>query len=326
MRRRLIASAVILATLGAAPIAHADPPAATDYHTTIVAITPPTASIHPAIIAGDSFFELAVDRGTAVDVLGYRGEAYLRFLTTGEVLENRRSMSYFANRSRLGSAVPDDITADATPEWHTVGRDGRYAWHDHRTHWMNTRAPLGARRGDAVLDASVPLVVDGRPVSVSVRGIWEPPPSSLPWVLGALVGVGLVALVWRRRQSATTGAAVALLVSAAATMIGAWQYLSVPTETGPSKLSIVLPAVAAVAAALALLIASRRRPTAVGAGLVLLGAIELALWAWARRAHLHRAILPTAAPWWLDRAVTAAAMVTAIALAAQGVARLAKRY
>lgn len=315
MKRAVLALAACVAGLVVAPpVANADPPAATDYRTTIVAVDPPTSTIHPAIIGGDSFFELRVAPGTAVDVAGYRGEPYLRFLANGEVLENRQSTSYLMNRSRYTSSAPADADPDAEPRWHTVSHDGRYAWHDHRTHWMNTNAPLGARRGEVILEAVVPVSVDGKTVTIRVRSTWQPQPSLAPAIIGALAGLAAAVLIWLRRGSVTVVATVAMLIAIVATVIGAWQYWSVPAETGPSKMLITLPAVAVVSAMSALIL--RRRRSVIIPGLIALGAIELAAWTWQRRRHLDAAVLPTNSPWWLDRLVTSTTMVAAVGLAA----------
>ena len=53
------------------------------------------------------------------------------------MLVNERSPSRWVNDDRYGLATPPaDATADAPPEWVEVANGGRYAWHDHRIHWM----------------------------------------------------------------------------------------------------------------------------------------------------------------------------------------------
>ena len=46
--------------------------------------------------------------------------------------------------------------------------------------------------------------------------------------------------------------------------------------------------------------------------LVLLAALELAVWVWLRRDGAFRAVIPTDAPFWLDRGVMAATAVVAV--------------
>jgi hypothetical protein len=52
--------------------------------------------------------------------------------------------------------------------------------------------------------------------------------------------------------------------------------------------------------------------------LVVLSGLQLALWAFLRRDGLVKALLPTDAPFWLDRGVTAAAAVVGVAGIAAG--------
>ena len=63
--------------------AAADSAGPTDYRSRIVAIDPATPQVHASIIGGDSFLELRVERGTAVEVLGYRSEPFIQFLADG---------------------------------------------------------------------------------------------------------------------------------------------------------------------------------------------------------------------------------------------------
>jgi hypothetical protein len=292
-------------------LAPADAAAPTDYRSTVVAVTPPTESIAVEVVGGDAFLQLTADPGTSVLVLGYQGEPYLRFRADGVVLENQRSPTTYLNRSRFGSTAPAGADPTLPPDWVPVGTGGRYAWHDHRAHWMDPHPPQFAVRGDRILNSEVPLRVDGTDVSVEVAVDWLPAPSRTPLFVGAAVAAGLVgaAVVLRRRL-----AWVLLAGAAAAAGIGWWQYRSLPSETGPLAVWWILPAVAAVSAGLALALGYRL----VSYALVLLGAIELAAWVVIRRDGAFRALIPTDAPFWLDRGVMAAAAVAAVAAGVSG--------
>ena len=85
--------------------AHADPAVPTDFATEVVGIEPATPTIDVGVVGGDSFVELTVEPGTAVVVLGYWGEPYLRFNSDGTVEENRRSPTVAENESRYGRVV-----------------------------------------------------------------------------------------------------------------------------------------------------------------------------------------------------------------------------
>jgi hypothetical protein len=311
MGRRGVAGLVVLAAAALAPsgVARADPAGPTDYETTIVSVTPPTDAIDVAVIGGDSFLELTVGAGTEVVVLGYQNEPYLRFRGDGVVEENRRSPTTYLNADRYGSdEPPPGADAALPPDWQPVGSGGRHAWHDHRAHWMDRSPPTTGSPGSEILAATVPLTVNGAPVDVAVSVVWLPAPSRTPLVVGAVVGGGLVvvALVLRRRL------AWALVpVAAAAAGIGWWQYASLPAETGPLAVWWVLPAVSVACAVVAVVL---RAPT-IAYAFALLAALELAVWVFLRRDAGFRALIPTDAPFWLDRAVMAASGVVAAAVA-----------
>lgn len=315
-RRALVATLLLLAVLPATP-SRADEPGPTDFRTTIVAIEPATAALHPSIIGGDSFLRLRVDRGTEVDVLGYRSEPYIRFLADGTVEENRASASYFVSQSRLGDDLPADFVDDAPPDWHVVATDGDYSWHDHRMHWMSASDPPGKRPGDVVLQQRIELLVDGSPVALVVESVWMPPPSEWPRWFGRIGGIVAALMLVRRpnRWSAVPIAALAALAFA----LGAWQYGALPSETGPRTLWFTLPLVAAVALGSTAYRRVRDRTDVLfDHALLLLGGANLFVWGWMRRDGLSAAILATPAPGWLDRFTTAAALIAGLVAAGFG--------
>lgn len=294
-------------------IAAADPPGPTDFETTIVAVEPPVDGVTVSIVAGDAFVLLEVEQGIEVHVPGYQKEPYLEFLASGEVRENRRSPTYYASREKDGAEVPAGVTAESTPEWVTVANDGRYAWHDHRTHWMGGE-PRG-RPGDVILESSFGFVADGRDVEVRVRTTWLESASPWPWILGAVAGalVGALHVLARRARQAhwRRWADVPTAVAAASALaIAVIAHRSVPAVTGPPAMAWVVPLTALLAAALAAVLAARPATVLYALGARLLAGAELAVWTFTRRDALTAAILPTDAPFWLERAVTAAAGAT----------------
>lgn len=305
--RRILAGAALglIALVGTDGVAHADPAGPTDYLSEVLSIEPATPSIQVDIVGGDSFVELSAEPGTEVIVFGYQAEPYLRFRADGGIDENRRSPTTYLNVNRFGTATaPATADAAAEPEWVTVGTGGRYAWHDHRAHWMSTSPPPANARGDRIAEGIIPLTVNGADVSVSVASVWQPVPSRAPVTAGAVAAGFCVLIVWSSRRRTAWALAV---IAAAGAGIGAWQYLSLPAETGPSPMWWALPAVAGVCSLLALVLGRNL----VSAGLVLLAGLELAVWTLLRRDAMFRAVLPTNAPFWLDRGVTAAAGVAA---------------
>ena len=92
-------------------------------------------------------------------------------------------------------------------------------------------------------------------------------------------------------------------VGGIAAVIGWIGYASLPSVTGPRPVWWLLP-VLAVAFAIAAWVLG---PTPGGYAAAAIAGLELAAWAFDRRAGLSKALLPTDVPYWLDRAVTVAA-------------------
>ena len=298
---------VLLALALGTPVS-ADPAGPTDYRSEIASIEPPTLTITVEIIGGDSFLQLEAEPGTEVRVIGYQGEPYLRFLPEGGVLENRNAPTTYTNESRYGGdEIPANASSTAEPDWTLISDGHRWAWHDHRIHWMQRSRPLGASAGDQILEAVVPLVVDGSGVDVTVISTWQPAPSPSPMWLGGLAGVALTAGLWLLRGRA--GRLSLLLVPAAlALVVGGWQFLSLPSETAPRVVWWLLPAIAVICAVVAATAELRGQVFVARAAAVLVG-VELLLWGWMRRDGLTAAIIPTDAPGWLDRFAVAFAIV-----------------
>ena len=200
-RSSYLAVLTALWILGTTGVATADPPGPTDYLSEVVEIDPMVAGIEVGIVGGDSFIVLEVAPGISVDVVGYSGEPYLRFLPDGTVEENQLAPSKYLNEDRYAAGdIPAKADAAAEPEWVVVAEDGTYAWHDHRTHWMNEIPPPGRGPGDQVAEGVVPLFVDGVEVDITVASVWQDPPSSLPVVLGLTGGLLLTFAMIRTRQ------------------------------------------------------------------------------------------------------------------------------
>jgi len=317
LRRLLIGVVAGLGLVTAAPTpAFADPPGPTDYQSEVQSVEPATPSIEVGILGGDSFFELRVEPGTEAMVLGYEGEDYLWFRPDGVVLENRNSPATYLNANRyVLDVLPANADADAEPNWKEVATGGYWAWHDHRAHWMQSARPFGLGVGDQILEAVIPIVVDGDTVDVTVISTWQPAPSSLSMVFGVVAGLALGVGLWflRGRRFPPIAAVVPLTLLALA--VGATQYLSLPSATGPRPIWIVLPIIAVLSAAAGVVLAERGMQFAADAALLLVG-VELAVWGFVKRDGLSAAIIPTDAPFWLDRFATAFALAGGVAIAA----------
>jgi hypothetical protein len=313
VRRLLLATllAGVFAALVLPTTAHADAVGPTDYRSEVVSVTPATDAVELSIEGGDAFVRIEVEPGHEVIVLGYEPdqEPYLRIATDGAVEHNLRSYATYYNADRYGRTdIPDTVDTTAEPDWERLAGGGAWSWHDHRAHWMSDDPPVGLEPGDALPDQVIDLLVDGRPVTVTVRTTLQPDPSPLAAIVGVLIGLqlGLLAFAF---GPATANLSL-FVTAAAATVAGAGQYWSVSSATGPLVTWWLLPAIATVSAVV--VIAIWGRSELVQLGLLALGGAMLVLWGFRRRDGLGAAVLPTDLPAWFDRLTSTAAPVAGV--------------
>lgn len=308
MRRRLTAVGLAVGAVLAPGVAFADAAGPTDYRTTIESVEPDVDGLEISVEGGDAFLRLRAPSGAEVLVLGYVGEPYLRFSPDGSVARNIRSAATYENAERYGGVeLPDLVDPDAEPEWETVATDGVWAWHDHRAHWMGAEPPVGLEPGDSLPAQVVPIVVDGTSVSITVRTALLGSPSWAAPAFGALIGLQVALLgVWMGVAISTLASAI---LSAAALLVGAAQFRSLPAETEPLVTWWLLPALALTATLITIALYGRSRFVEVG--LLMVALAQLTIWAYLRRDGLSAAIVPTELPFWIDRGVTAAVLLGA---------------
>lgn len=317
-RALVCALGLLLLTGVTAPVALADAAGPTDYNTEIVSIEPAASAIRVEMIGGDSFLSLEQLEPVEIIILGYQAEPYLRFAPDGTVYENRRSPAVWLNQERYGNEeAPAFADASARPEWFEVATNGRYAWHDHRSHWMNPEQPPGAEPGDQILEATVPIDIDGERVTITVASYLLDAPSRLPMIAGivaaALIGLGMGRVDRLRRT------ALAALVGVAAATHGLLAFFSVPSETEPSSLLWLLPVLAVAAAVVVLVVRNITATTVYLDGLTVVAGACLVGWAFYRRLALQRPLIPSDAPAWLDRFVITIALILGVIVATHGV-------
>jgi hypothetical protein len=313
-RRRLgaaLAIALALVWWTAAPAA-ADPPEPTNYRSSVRAIDPEVDGVRADVVGGDGFLELTVEPGHDVIVLGYESEPYLRFGADGTVEENRRSPAVFLNRSRQGgSAAPPSTDAKAEPEWQKVADSGRWAWHDHRIHWMGAEDPLVDADGRVTQFGpdgwSVPLEVDGTEVVVRGDLVRTDGVSPLPTAAVVVAVAGAVILLGRRRPLAFAGPAVAF-GALVALGLGWAEWSSAPPGGAASPVLLILPAMAVAAAATALFL----RSTTGRAIAALTAGAALGAWLFLRIGVVTHRVLPTSIDPWIDRLGFGAVAGTAV--------------
>jgi hypothetical protein len=306
----LAAAGLVLLTAGPAA---ADPAKPTDYRSVVQRIDPPSATseVTVRVVGGDAFLDVHARSGHEVEVLAFsatasdgRGEPFLRIRADGVVEENLQSPYTYSIRDRYGRTLPpDNLDPTGPPQWQTVGGGGEFTWHDHRIHWMSPTRKPGLRPGDIVQSWTVPLLVDGQPVSVEGVLVLADPISPVPWFAVALVGGALTVLVGRGRSTLVAAAAVAL-AAAGALWAGWGEYRNVPSGAGANPFIVILP-MAAIVAAVAALFFHRTKVAVVG---TLAAVAAVGGWSILRIAVLLKPILPTSLPFGADRAATAVAM------------------
>ena len=313
---RLVAVSLGLVLVTAAPAA-ADPAGPSDYRSEVTGIVPEVEGVEAEIRGGDAFLELTVDEGRTVIVEGYEGEPYLRFSPDGTVERNRLSKATYLNDDRKGQGVrfPPDVSAadaDTPPDWERVASGGTYAWHDHRVHWMEDASP-NVDRGSLVEGAydpwRVPIVVDGAAAEVQGTLTYAESVSPLPYI-GLAVIVGGLLIFYGRGRGLWVPAALLVVVSLAATLVGWADYQSTPDGGGNPLLWGL--ALAALVTAVGALVLARRRS---GVVLALASVASLSAWALFRVQALLKPVLPTDLPYAVDRTTLALALGISIAAA-----------
>ena len=293
-------------------VAHADAAGPTDYRTAIIAVAPQIDGLEVSIEGGDSFVRLTAPDDAELIVYGYAGEPYLRFAPDGTIATNRLSAATYENENRFGVGhVPAFVDHQAAPEWQTVGSGRTWAWHDHRSHWMAPEPPIGLEPGMSLPVQTIPITVDGAPVGITVETTLVAAPAWWPTALGILVGMQLVLIGWWLGPATAT--LTTIVVSLAAIVTGAGQYLSLPAETDPLVVWWLMPAIA-LAAGIGAIVTYGRSELLVR-GLLALSGLQLAVWAYHRRAVFSRPVLPTDIAFWFDRASTGAALAGGAAVA-----------
>ena len=218
----LIAALALLAliVLPAAPAAAHDVGGvgATNFQTTLSAVTPAVPGLSLRVIENGSRLELRNDTAADVIVEGYGGEPYARVGPTGAFV-NDNSPATYLNANRFSTTpVPRGVDGKQAPAWRQVSDERLWRWHDHRVHWMGQTLPpaVAADPTSSHLISSwtVMLDYDGEPLSAVGSLTWVPGPSPWPWFAVVLLIVAAVAAsTLLTRPHRVLAAATALLLS-----------------------------------------------------------------------------------------------------------------
>jgi hypothetical protein len=306
MRRRLALGLVAVVAFAAPAPARADSARPTNYRSTVTELQPATDAVVVEVRGGDAFISIEQRRQVEIVVFGYQGEPYVRIDPSGSVSVNTNSPAYHLNDDRYARVtVPKDVSADAEPKWLQVGDDGRYGWHDHRTHWMAPNPPPGVNQSvdSLIQEWIVPIQVGGVPTNVLGTLVWEPTISPFPWFLVvAVIGSMLSWLAVRGSVMVAMGLGTLLSL-----LVGIAQVIESPL--GPvGELFAWVPGVVALIITGATI--SR------GPGIMTVGtsAVILGIWAGLRLTTLTMPVLPTALPPLLERFSVSVVMASVLAM------------
>ncbi len=203
-----LAVAVLCVAVPAAPAHQGNP----NFRSEVSAISPAVKGVTVEVVNFDDSLELTNRSGRTVTVVGYRGEPYVRIGADGRVEVNHNSPSYYLNDDRYaeGVEVPASATPKATPDWQVVDGTGRYAWHDHRIHWMAHSLPpqvADEHQRTKVFDWKVPVTVGAEQTTIRGSLTWVgkqgggfPVAAAISLIVAALIGLALIVTVRRRRR------------------------------------------------------------------------------------------------------------------------------
>ncbi len=193
------------------------------------------AGLHAKVIDGDQRMWLRAAPGETVIVLDYRGAPYLRFSRAGVAINDNSAM-YYLNQTPVAQVPPSNLTRATPPSWRRVTGSHDYGWHDGRLHALATVAL--APGVSYVGRWSIPLLVDGRPSSLS-GGVWHAGNPSIAWFWPIVVLLACVLAAVRVRRPTLDFAlarAVAVVALAATTAAGIGLELHGRPDVSPFQL------------------------------------------------------------------------------------------
>jgi len=298
---RVSALTLVLLFLGSGP-AYADAAEPSNYEAAVTALDPRTDVVTLEVVGGDAFLQVKVAPGHELLVPGYSSEPYIRVDADGSVWINEDSPTRYINEDRFGRVeTPPDADGKGEPRWTKVADNGRYAWHDHRTHWMSFDRPPNVV-GDVrqlVFPWKLPIQVDGQEVTVEGHLEWVPSRSpAVPILIGIAALFPLLAL---RRRSPTLAVTVGV-TAIVAIVVDLAQNAGTPASARGFPFGAIFPVIALGAGAVAVAMRKRERVTSWA---VLIGALTLMAWAVMVREVLWLPVLPSPIPSGLERAAVA---------------------
>jgi hypothetical protein len=204
MLRRLFLIAcsapLLLAIMATPALAHGRGSDATNYSSRILTV-PDLPGVTWQVYNGDEFIGVENLGDSELTIPGYNeGELYLRIGPEG-VFVNENSEAFYINQDRLAQTQAPAGVGQGEPRWVQVSSEPRYAWHDHRIHWMSPDVPpqvRGVTGPTRVFEWTVPFTYGDQPEQIAGELLWVPGPSPWLWLLIALPLVAIPALIGLR--------------------------------------------------------------------------------------------------------------------------------
>jgi hypothetical protein len=192
----LTALGVALAVGAPSAFAHEANP---NFLTTLTKVSPEVDGLKVQVINLGDQIRIINKTGKELDVPGYSGEPYLRFMPDGTVEENQNSPAKYLNEERDGkSAVPANADEKAKPVWKTIASSGEYSFHDHRIHYMGTGTPPQVEDKSVkqrVFDWKIPMTLASTPVVATGTLDWVPTPDEDGGVGAAQIAIAVIAVL-----------------------------------------------------------------------------------------------------------------------------------
>ncbi|MDQ3762959.1 MAG: hypothetical protein M3460_15305 [Actinomycetota bacterium] len=281
----------------------------TNYRTIVTAIRPAVPTVAVTVGLGGQWVRVTNQGAAAIVILGYRGEPFLR-LSQNRVQVNELSSTAAETGQTQGVPAPEDPAAE--PRWVQV-REGDSAT------WTDARLAPPPESESASGSWELPLIVDGR--QVTVIGTWDriPPPSPWPWVAAlGLLTAAVAAIGWMRRWHRPMAAVITVGILAFVLHLLGTGFA--PQQGGPVFGWIGVGAISAFSLLIGgvTVVSTLRRSESAPDRVVMVGAMVLLLAA-TDITVLWNSQLPFAGPAVLDRVLTVLTYATAMGLLVAGV-------
>ena len=222
----------------------------TSFEARVDEIRPPVPGVTATVLDGDLKLRIDAAPPHVVTVLGVIHESFIRIGPGGVFVSSGSPTAESA-----GLVTQQQMRA---ARWIRVSGGHSFAWHESRLRPV----PFVSGAGRRVAGWSIPLLVDGRPVTISGSEWYAAQPRRLLWALPAVAAVMVAAIVLatRREQLIWLVAVVGLMIALVTWMTG-WigVLLDQRLSTGPLVVS-VLYAISVVLVVAAAVTAPRRAP------------------------------------------------------------------